>query len=141
MTPASAVSVDQRLTTLSHPGRRTRVRRGSVEKHEKEWRIMTTKITVIYDNPQDPAAFEAGYPEQVTLAKKLPGLQKIESAKVWPKEDGSAAPAYRLLDMYFTDYDTASQATATPEAGAFFPSVLELGTGGVRVVFTDLETS
>jgi hypothetical protein len=29
---------------------------------------MTTKITVIYDNPQDPAVFEAGFPEQLALA-------------------------------------------------------------------------
>jgi hypothetical protein len=31
---------------------------------------------------------------------------------VWPKEDGSPTPAYRLLDLYFTDYDTASAAVS-----------------------------
>ena len=66
---------------------------------------METKITVIYDNPQDPDTFEAGYPDQLALAKKIPGVLKIETAKVWPKEDGSPTPAYRLLDMYFADYD------------------------------------
>ena len=54
---------------------------------------MTTKITVIYDNPLDPAVFEAGYPGQLELAKKLPGLERYESSKIWPKEDGSATPA------------------------------------------------
>jgi uncharacterized protein (TIGR02118 family) len=100
---------------------------------------MTTKITVIYDNPDDPAAFEANYSDQLALAKTLPGLQQIESAKVWPKEDGSATPAYRLLDMYFTDYDAASRATASEEAAAFFPNVFALGTGGLRIVFADVE--
>jgi len=34
---------------------------------------MPTKITVIYDNPTDPAAFEAGYAAgQVDLAKNPP---------------------------------------------------------------------
>jgi hypothetical protein len=42
--------------------------------------MVDTKITLIYDNPPDPAAFEAGYPAQLALAKKLPGIQKIESA-------------------------------------------------------------
>lgn len=104
---------------------------------------MTTKITVIYDNPTDPAGFEAAYAAdgQVELAKKLPGLSKIETSKVWPKEDGSPTPAYRLIDLYFPDYDTASAAVATPEAGALFPSIFGLATGGVRILFADIEES
>lgn len=102
---------------------------------------MPTKISVIYDNPTDPAAFEAAYAEQVPLAKALPGLQRIETAKVWPKEDGSPTPAYRLIDLYFTDYDAASAAVKTPEAGAFIPTIFALATGGVRLLFSDVEES
>jgi len=100
---------------------------------------MSTKITVIYDNPENADAFEAGYPDQVTLARKLPGVERVESARVWPKEDGSPTPAYRLFDMYFADYDTASKAVATPEAAAFVTQVKTLATGGVRIVFADVE--
>jgi uncharacterized protein (TIGR02118 family) len=104
---------------------------------------MPTKITVIYDNPTDPEAFESGYKDgdQVGLAKALPGLVKLETSKVWPKEDGTATPAYRLLDLYFPDYDTASAAVATPEAAALFPSIFGLATGGVRILFADIEES
>ncbi|MGA1838538.1 EthD family reductase [Herbiconiux sp. 11R-BC] len=102
---------------------------------------MPTKITVIYDNPTDPSAFEAAYPEQVALAKALPGLQRIESAKVWPKEDGTPTPAYRQVDLYFSDYDAASAAVATEEAGALFPHIFGLATGGVRILFSDVEES
>jgi uncharacterized protein (TIGR02118 family) len=100
---------------------------------------MPTKITVIYDNPEDPEAFEAGYPDQLALARRIPGLQRIESAKVWPKEDGSATPAYRLLDLWFADYDAASTAVTTDAAAAFFPSVFGMGSGGVRIVFAEVE--
>ena len=100
---------------------------------------MPTKITVIYDNPQDPDAFEAGYPAQLALAKKIPGIQKMETSKVWPKEDGSPTPAYRMVDLYFTDYDAASAAVTTEEAGAFLPTVFALATGGVRIVFAAIE--
>jgi uncharacterized protein (TIGR02118 family) len=101
---------------------------------------MPTKITVIYDNPTDPEAFEADYAkEQVALAKAIPGVQRIETSKVWPKEDGSATPAYRMVDLYFTDYDSASAAVATAEAGALFPSIFGLATGGVRILFSDIE--
>jgi uncharacterized protein (TIGR02118 family) len=75
-----------------------------------------TKISFVYSNPTDPAAFEAAYPEQLALARKLPGLTRLQTSKVWPKEDGSPTPAYRLLDLYFADYAAASAAAA--EAGA-----------------------
>ena len=98
-----------------------------------------TKITVIYENPEDPEAFEANYAEQLALAKKIPGLQRTESSKVWPKEDGTATPAYRLLDLHFSDYDSASTAVTTEEAGAFFPRAVSEATGGVRFVFAHIE--
>jgi uncharacterized protein (TIGR02118 family) len=103
---------------------------------------MPTKITVIFDNPTDPDAFEAGYQAgHVALAQALPGLQRLEAAKVWPKEDGSPTPAYRILDLYFTDYDAASAAVTTPEAGAWFGDVQRLATGGFRAIFFDVEQS
>lgn len=68
-------------------------------------------------------------------------MLRIESAKVWPKEDGSPTPAYRLIDFYLPDYATASTAVTTAEAGEFFPLAFELATGGARAVFTELEES
>jgi hypothetical protein len=44
-----------------------------------------------------------------------------------------------MLDLYFADYDAASAAVTTEEAGAFFPDVLQLATGGVRIVFAEVE--
>lgn len=102
---------------------------------------MPTKISVIYDNPIDPAVFEAAYPAHLALAKALPGIERVETAKVWPKEDGTPTPAYRTIDLYFADYDSASAAVQTPEAGAFVPTVFELATGGVRLLFSDVEES
>jgi hypothetical protein len=58
---------------------------------------------------------------------------------VWPKEDGSPTPAYRQLDLYFADYDSASAAVTTPEAGALFSSVFEVASNGVRILFADVE--
>lgn len=102
---------------------------------------MPTKITVIYDNPSDPDAFETAYAEQVQLAKKMPGLQRFETSKIWPKEDGTDTPAYRMLDMYFSDYDAASAAVTTDVAGQLFPSIFGEATGKVRVVFAEIEES
>lgn len=99
-----------------------------------------TKITVIYDNPNDPGAFDAAYePEQLEVARRIPGHIRFEASRVWPKEDGSPTPAYRMIDLYYPDYDAASAAVTTPEAGEFFEAMARLSTGGVRVLFSDVE--
>jgi uncharacterized protein (TIGR02118 family) len=95
-----------------------------------------TKISFIYSNPADPTAFEAAYPAQLALARKLPGLTRLQASKVWPKEDGSPTPAYRLLDLYFVDYAAASAATA--EAGPLVGATLEHATGGVLIAFAEV---
>ncbi|MEU9193170.1 EthD family reductase [Streptomyces hundungensis] len=100
---------------------------------------MPTKITAIYENPKSPEAFEAGHQEQIVLAKAIPGVQRVGSAKVWPKEDGSPTPAYRVLDLYFTDYAAAGKAVTSEEASAFVAKAFELATGGVRLLFVDVE--
>ena len=99
---------------------------------------MTTKITIIVDNPADPQAFEQAYPALLEAAAKLPDLQRVESAKVWPKEDGSPTPAHRTLDLYFDDYDAASAATATPEASALFGGLAATG-ASITGLFSDVE--
>ncbi len=99
-----------------------------------------TKITVIYDNPTDPDAFESAYEaEQLKAARAIPGHIRFEASKVFPKEDGSPTPAYRMIDLYYPDYDAASLAVTTPEAGAFFEALARLSTGGVRVLLSDVE--
>lgn len=103
---------------------------------------MPTTITVIFDNPTDPQTFEEDYRAgHLDLAAALPGVQRVEASKVWPKEDGSPTPCYRLLSLYFADYDTASAAVTTAEAGAWFADLQKLATGGLRVAFNDVEST
>lgn len=99
---------------------------------------MSTKITLVYDNPADADAFEAAYPEQLAIARKLPGLVRMEASKVWPKEDGSPTPLYRLLDLYFADYAAASAAVTTAEAADLVGATIKNATGGVRIAFADI---
>jgi len=94
---------------------------------------MPTKITFIIDNPENPEQFELAFAPVRAAVEEFPGLLRVESAKVWPKEDGTATPAYRTLDLYFASYDDASAAVATPTAGAVFGGLIQTG-----VTFTGL---
>jgi uncharacterized protein (TIGR02118 family) len=103
---------------------------------------MSCKLTVVYDNPKDPAAFEKHYNDiHVPLATKIPNVKRAELAKVFPKEDGSPTPAYRTADLYFDSYDAACAAVATPEGQAAIKDALEIGTGGVKFLLSDIEVS
>ena len=95
-----------------------------------------TKISFVYSNPTDPDAFESAYPEQLALARNLPGLTRLQTSTIWPKEDGGPTPAYRLLDLYFADYAAASAAAA--QAGALVAATLKHATGGVVIAFAEV---
>ena len=95
-----------------------------------------TKISFVYSTPTHQDAFETAYSDQIALARKLPGLTRLQTAKVWPKEDGSPTPAYRLLDLYFADYAAASAAAA--EAGPLVAATVEHATGGVVIAFAEV---
>ncbi len=101
---------------------------------------MSTKMTFVYDNPAEPAAFESAYADgHVQQLRSLPGVRRVETAKVWPKEDGSPTPAYRTVDVYFDDYDATCAAIASPQAQKLIPGVLSMATGGVRILVSEIE--
>jgi uncharacterized protein (TIGR02118 family) len=115
-------------------------RRRTADHRREGTPLSETKITVIYENPTDPGVFEEVYgTEQLEAARRIPGHIRFEASKVWPKEDGSPTPAYRMIDLYYPDYDAASLAVTTPEASTFFEAMARLSTGGVRVLMSDIE--
>ena len=99
---------------------------------------MATKITIIINNPTTPEEFEPRYERIVALADQLPDLQRLESAKVWPKEDHSETPAYRTLDLYFSSYEIASAAVQNAIAGELFQTLVATGTR-FTALFSDIE--
>jgi hypothetical protein len=102
---------------------------------------MPTKIELIVDDLDDNEAFDAQLPDLLRKARALPGLQRLESGKVWPKEDGTPTPAFRSLTLWFDGYDEASAATSSEEGGAFFPAFFGAAQGKVTGLFTDVEES
>ena len=52
-----------------------------------------TKITVIYDNPTDPEAFEAAFgSEQLEAARRIPGHIRFEASKVCQEKTAVPRP-------------------------------------------------
>jgi hypothetical protein len=102
---------------------------------------MAVKLTIVIDNPTDPEAFEAYYEsaEYKESLANLPSVDKVEAAKVFPKEDGSPTPAYRTIDLYFSDYDTACATLGSPAAGEFAGGLTKAATGGASFLLSDVQ--
>jgi hypothetical protein len=88
---------------------------------------MQTKITIIIDNPDDPVSFERHFRSVLGLARALPGQVRLESSRIWPREDGMPTPAHRTLEIYYEDYYSAASAVAAPEARAFYQRLTDIG--------------
>ncbi|MDQ2866273.1 MAG: EthD family reductase [Candidatus Eremiobacteraeota bacterium] len=101
---------------------------------------MSVKLLVMYDNPSNSSAFEKHYKDvHVPLAGKVTGVRRAELAKVFPKEDGSPTPAYRVAELYFDDYKSACDAIASEDGQTLLADAKQLGQAGVRFLLCDIE--
>ena len=97
------------------------------------------KISVLYGEPKDVAAFEKYYAEtHLPLASKMQGVNKIELSKVVGTPDGSTPVFYRMADLYFDDADHMKRVLDTPEAKATVADLANFATGGVTVLVSEV---
>ncbi len=76
------------------------------------------KLIALYKSPNDPKAFDAHYSDIHTpLVKKIPGLRKLEVARVTGAPIGDT-PYYLMAEMYFDDQDSMQRSLSTPEGKA-----------------------
>ena len=96
------------------------------------------KLTVLYGQPQSPAAFEKYYAEtHMPLARKM-DVRKVELSKVIGTPDGSTPPFYRIADIYFDDMAHLQRSTASPEGQATVSDLKNFATGGVTVLISEV---
>jgi uncharacterized protein (TIGR02118 family) len=77
------------------------------------------KLTVLYDHPADPEAFDKHYLQTHTpLVRALPGLDHFEVAFTSPNADGIPARYHLIAELYFPDAQALQAAMASPEGAA-----------------------
>lgn len=76
------------------------------------------KLIALYKTPSDQAAFDSHYSNVHTpLVKKIPGLRKLEVARITGAPIGEAQH-YLIAEMYFDDQDSMQRSLASPEGKA-----------------------
>jgi uncharacterized protein (TIGR02118 family) len=76
------------------------------------------KLIALYKTPSDQATFDSHYSNVHTpLVKKIPGLRKLEVARITGAPIGEAQH-YLIAEMYFDDQDSMQRSLASPEGKA-----------------------
>ncbi len=95
---------------------------------------MTVKLTVLYTQPDDPAAFDEHYlGVHVPLVHKIPGLERSETSKITTALDGGEQTYYRMAELYFADQAAMDAAFGSAEGGATAQDYGQIAPSGSRM--------
>jgi len=96
---------------------------------------MMIQLTVLYNHPEDPSAFDRHYDEvHAPLAMKMPGLRRFTVARPGPDADGNT-PAYHLVAVLeFDDEAAMGSAMSSPEGQAAVADLANFAGAGVTML-------
>ena len=97
------------------------------------------RYLVLYDTPEDPAAFDRHYRQiHIPLAKKLPGLRRYTISRNVAPVRGSV-PYYLVAELDWDDMDALRDAFASPEGQATAQDVPTFAGDRVRSLIYEVE--
>ncbi|HEX4252313.1 MAG TPA: EthD family reductase [Pseudonocardia sp.] len=98
------------------------------------------QLTVLYNHPEDPEAFNKHYHEvHAPLAKKAPGLTSYTLNWCETGPDGSQPPYHLIAVLSWDSKDDLLGALGSPEFQAAGADVANFATGGAQMVFGETE--
>ena len=98
------------------------------------------KLTILYGQPSDPAAFEDYYTRtHMPLAATMKGFEKMEYTKFINPSDGSKAAHYRMAEFWFKDALALQTTMNSPEGQAAGADLANFATGGVSLLVGTIE--
>ena len=102
---------------------------------------MTYQLTVLYDQPDDPAAFDAYYEQtHAPLAAQLEGLESFTASKPDPGPGGPPASTYFVAELRFADKAAFGAAMSSEHGRATAADVANFATGGVTMLTGEVTT-
>lgn len=96
------------------------------------------KLVAIYRKPEDVKAFDEHYfNTHAPLASKMPGLQKLEVAKVYGGPMGES-DLYLIAEMYFESKEALMAAMTSPEGKAAGKDVMGFAGNIISMHFAEV---
>lgn len=98
------------------------------------------KVTVLYNEPTDPAGFEDYYfDHHLGIAARIPNVTRVETAKAAATPDGSPLPYFRMAEIWFNDLGTLQNSMGSPEGQATVADLANFATGGAKVFISAVD--
>lgn len=99
------------------------------------------KLTALYKKPVDPLVFDQHYKDvHVPLALKMPGLKKLEVAKV-TGAPGGEPPFYLIAELYFENIEALNASMTSPEGKAAAKDVSTFAKDIVQMMVSQIDES
>jgi len=97
------------------------------------------KLVALYRKPADVEAFEKHYTEvHAPLARKMPGLQKMEVSRM-TGSPGGEPKFYMMAEMYFESKEQMFAALGSDEGKAAAKDVMSFAGDIIHMMFADVE--
>ncbi|HWP82008.1 MAG TPA: EthD family reductase [Bacteroidota bacterium] len=99
------------------------------------------KLIALYKTPENKAEFDKHYAEVHTpLVKKMPGLRKLEVAKITGAPIGEPKH-YLLAEMYFDNQDALNASMASAEGKAAARDLMSFAGNLVSMFYAEVTTN
>jgi uncharacterized protein (TIGR02118 family) len=93
------------------------------------------QVTVLYNQPEDPARFDEHYDGvHAPLAAAIPGLQRYTVTRPGPAPDGTLPPYYLVAVMEYESEAAYGASMAAPEGQAARADQAHFATAGVTLL-------
>lgn len=96
------------------------------------------KLVVLYEKPEDVAAFEKHYREtHLPLARKMPDVRRIEVSHMTGSPGGEPR-YYMMAEIYFDNRDSMMAALNSPEGKAAGKDIMGVAGKIMHMMFADV---
>jgi len=100
---------------------------------------VSVRLSVFYRHPPDPAAFDAYYfSTHVPLARRLPGLMRLDIAKVLKDDPEFPSSYYLVADLWFASDRALRDSMSSPEGVIASSDLQNFASSGWSVVVSTL---
>ncbi|HJQ05482.1 MAG TPA: EthD family reductase [Nocardioides sp.] len=98
------------------------------------------KLTALFGHPDSVDDFETHYLEKhVPIARSIPNLVRLETARTMPSPSGEAPPYHRIAELWFDDLTSLGAALASEQGQAASADIGYFATGGATLFLSDID--
>lgn len=95
------------------------------------------KFMIMFRKPQNLTAFEDSYNSFLALVERIPDITRRQVITVLGSTQGES-PYYRVLEVYFKDYDTMQAALLSPAGQEAGGQLMTFPARSFETIFADV---